>query len=105
MWVCWNHMTGGGRAVRWSGDPLDRLCRQRPTPLRCGRPHLAAAIRARRGPGRDGIAYLLLLQGLTVLAAPALVLLLLFITGTGITVGTTKTTVAAAVPTGTTRAP
>jgi hypothetical protein len=46
----------------------------------------------------SGIAYLLLLQGLTVLAAPALVLLLLFITGTGITVGATRTTVVAAVP-------
>ena len=20
MWVCWNHMTGGGATVRWSGD-------------------------------------------------------------------------------------
>jgi len=53
---------------------------------------LAVAITA------SGIAYLLLLQGLTVLAAPALVLLLLFITGTGITVGATRTTVVAAVP-------
>jgi hypothetical protein len=49
----------------------------------------------------SGIAYLLLLQGLTVLAAPALVLLLLFITGTGITVGAAKTTAAAAVSAGT----
>jgi hypothetical protein len=49
----------------------------------------------------SGIAYLLLLQGLTVLAAPALVLLLLFITGTGITVGAAKTTVGAAVSAGT----
>ena len=48
-----------------------------------------------------GIAYLLLLQGLTVLAAPALVLLLLFITGTGITVGAAKTTAVAAVSAGT----
>ncbi len=47
----------------------------------------------------SGIAYLLLLQGLTVLAAPALVLLLLFITGTGITVGAVKATVGAAQPT------
>jgi hypothetical protein len=53
----------------------------------------------------SGIAYLLLLPGLAILAAPALVLLLLFITGTGITVGAAKTTVVAAVPTGTTRAP
>ena len=53
----------------------------------------------------SGIAFLLLLRGLTVLAAPALVLLLLFITGTGITLGAAKTTVVAAVPTGTTRAP
>jgi hypothetical protein len=44
----------------------------------------------------SGIAYLLLLQGLTVLAAPALVLLLLFITGTGMTAGAAKTTVGAA---------
>jgi energy-converting hydrogenase Eha subunit G len=40
--------------------------------------------------GVAGIAFLLLLQGLTVLAAPALVLLLLFITGAGITVGAAK---------------
>ena len=53
----------------------------------------------------SGIAYLLLLQGLAILAVPAGVLLLLFITGSGITVGTTKTTVAAAASAGTTRAP
>jgi hypothetical protein len=47
----------------------------------------------------SGIAYLLLLQGLAVLAAPALVLLLLFITGTGITVGAAKRTVDSAQPT------
>jgi hypothetical protein len=46
----------------------------------------------------SGIAYLLLLQGLAILAAPALVLLLLFITGTGITVGAAKTTIGAAQP-------
>ena len=53
----------------------------------------------------SGIAYLLLLQGLATLAIPAGVLLLLFITGTGITVGTTKTTVAAAASAGITHAP
>lgn len=36
----------------------------------------------------SGIAYLLLLPGLAIMAAPALVLLLIFITGTGIVVGT-----------------
>jgi hypothetical protein len=35
----------------------------------------------------SGVAYLLLLQGLAVLAVPAGVLLLVFITGTGITLG------------------
>lgn len=35
----------------------------------------------------SGIVYLLLLQGLAMLAAPALVLLLVFVTGTGITLG------------------
>ena len=53
----------------------------------------------------SGIAYLLLLQGLAILAAPALVLLLVFITGAGITAGAAKTAVVAAVPTGTARAP
>jgi hypothetical protein len=53
----------------------------------------------------SGVAYLLLLQGVALLAAPALVLLLLFITGAAITVGAANTTGAAAVPTGTTRAP
>jgi hypothetical protein len=43
---------------------------------------LAVAIAA------SGIVYLLLLQGLAMLAAPALVLLLAFITGTGIALGT-----------------
>ncbi|HEY2509103.1 MAG TPA: hypothetical protein VGI58_21510 [Streptosporangiaceae bacterium] len=36
----------------------------------------------------SGIAYLLLLPGMVMLAAPALVLLLIFITGTGIVLGT-----------------
>ena len=53
---------------------------------------LAVAIAA------SGLAYLLLLPGLAILAAPALVLLLLFITGAGIALGTAKTTVVATAP-------
>jgi hypothetical protein len=53
----------------------------------------------------SGLAFLLLLQGLTVLAGPALVLLLLFITGTGITVGAAKASVVPAVSAGRSRLP
>jgi hypothetical protein len=49
--------------------------------LRCTGAALAVAIAA------SGIAYLLLRQSLTLLAAPALVLLLIFITGAGIWLG------------------
>ena len=51
--------------------------------LRCTGAALAVAIAA------SGVVYLLLLQGLTLLAAPALVLLLVFITGAGIWLGGT----------------
>jgi hypothetical protein len=49
--------------------------------LRCTGAALAVAIAA------SGVVYLLLLQGLMLLAAPALVLLLIFITGAGIWLG------------------
>jgi hypothetical protein len=49
--------------------------------LRCTGAALAVAIAA------SGVVYLLLLQGLTLLAGPALVLLLIFITGAGIWLG------------------
>ena len=52
----------------------------------------------------SGIAYLLLLQGLGILAIPAGVLLLVFITGVGITVGTARPTVVATASAGATRA-
>ena len=67
--------------------------------LRCTGITLAIVITA------SGIAYLLLLQGLAILAIPAGVLLLLFITGTGITIGTTRTDVVTAASAGSTRAP
>ncbi|MEV5754899.1 hypothetical protein AB0L00_44460 [Actinoallomurus sp. NPDC052308] len=49
--------------------------------LRCAGGALAVSIAA------SGVVYLFLLQGLALLAAPALILLLVFVTGAGITLG------------------
>src|SRR5437879_7879315 len=55
MWVCWNHMTGGGRAVQGSGVRPGSRVRSAGGVVRAGGgPVLRAAGASAAGPGLSG---------------------------------------------------